>query len=123
MLIFRRQPRGFTNADLRALLADDPGRPPGTITPGQATYDLRRLKEHGFIRRIPHSPATTSPTSGWPRPCSSPAHMTVSAESSRAIKTLATIGSRLSILADAPRCAANIAWMSYLKCPFLHEPL
>jgi hypothetical protein len=55
MLIFRLQPRGFTNADLRALLADYLGGPPGTITPGQATYDLRRLKEHGFIRRIPHS--------------------------------------------------------------------
>jgi hypothetical protein len=47
MLIFRLQPRGFTNADLRALPADYLGRPPGTITPGQATYDLRR--------RIPHS--------------------------------------------------------------------
>ena len=55
LLIFRLQPGGFINADLRALLADYPGRPPGTITPGQATYDLRRLKEHGFIRRIPHS--------------------------------------------------------------------
>ncbi len=29
-----------------------------------------------------------------------------------AIKTLSTIGSRLSTLADAHRCAANIAWMS-----------
>jgi hypothetical protein len=55
VLIFRLQPRGFTNADLRALLADYLGRPPGTITPGQATYDLRRLKDHGFIRRTPHS--------------------------------------------------------------------
>jgi len=55
MLIFRLQPRGFTNGDLRALLADYLGQPPGTITPGQATYDLRRLKDHGFIRRIPHS--------------------------------------------------------------------
>jgi len=55
LLIFRLQPNGFTNADLRALLADYLGRPPGTITPGQATYDLRRLKDHGFIRRIPHS--------------------------------------------------------------------
>ena len=55
LLIFRLQPNGFINADLRALLADYLGRPPGTITPGQATYDLRRLKDHGFIRRIPHS--------------------------------------------------------------------
>jgi hypothetical protein len=55
LLVFRLQPRGFVNADLRALLADYLGRPPGTITPGQATYDLRRLKDHGFIQRIPRS--------------------------------------------------------------------
>jgi hypothetical protein len=28
---------------------------PGTMTAGQATYDLRRLRVHGLIRRIPHS--------------------------------------------------------------------
>jgi len=55
LLIFRLQPNGFVNADLRTLLADYLGRPPATITSGQATYDLRRLKDHGFIRRIPHS--------------------------------------------------------------------
>jgi hypothetical protein len=55
LLIFRLQPGGFTNAGLRALLAEYLGRPPRTITPGQATYDLRRLKDHGFIERIPHS--------------------------------------------------------------------
>jgi hypothetical protein len=55
LLIFRLQPNGFINADLRALLADYLGRPPGTVTPSQATYDLRRLKDHGFIERIPHS--------------------------------------------------------------------
>jgi hypothetical protein len=55
LLIFRLQPNGFINADLRALLADYLGRPPGTVTASQATYDLRRLKDHGFIERIPHS--------------------------------------------------------------------
>jgi hypothetical protein len=55
LLIFRLHPCGFINADLRALLADYLGHPPGTITSGQATYDLRRLKDHGFIQRIPHS--------------------------------------------------------------------
>lgn len=55
LLMFRLQPRGFTNRDLRTLLADHLGRPPGTITPGQATYDLRRLREHGLITRIPHT--------------------------------------------------------------------
>jgi hypothetical protein len=34
-----------------------------------------------------------------------------------AIKTLSTIGSRLSSLADAHRRVANIAWMSYLNRP------
>jgi hypothetical protein len=53
LLMFRLQPRGFTNKDLRVLLADHLGRPPGTITAGQATYDLRRLREHGLIERIP----------------------------------------------------------------------
>jgi hypothetical protein len=55
LLMFRLQPRGFTNRDLRALLADHLGRPPGTISPGQATYDLRRLREHGLIARLPHT--------------------------------------------------------------------
>lgn len=55
LLMFRIQPRGFTNRDLCVLLADHLGRPPGTVTPAQATYDLRRLREHGLIGRIPHS--------------------------------------------------------------------
>ena len=28
---------------------------PGTMTAGQATYDLRRLRTHGLIERIPHT--------------------------------------------------------------------
>jgi hypothetical protein len=55
LLLFRLHPRGFNNNDLRTLLTDHLGRPPGTITPGQATYDLRRLREHGLIHRIPHT--------------------------------------------------------------------
>jgi hypothetical protein len=58
LLIFRLHPAGFLNKDLRALLGEYLGRPPhgpGSITPGQATYDLRRLREHGLIQRIPHS--------------------------------------------------------------------
>src|SRR6266700_3810149 len=53
--IFRLHPAGFTSRDLRALLGELLGQPPGTITPGQATYDLRRLREHGLIERIPHT--------------------------------------------------------------------
>ena len=58
LLIFRLHPAGFLNKDLRALLSECLGRPPhgpGSITPGQATYDLRRLREHGLIQRIPHT--------------------------------------------------------------------
>jgi len=58
LLIFRLHPGGFLNKDLRSLLGDYLGRPPhgpGSVTPGQATYDLRRLREHGLIERIPHT--------------------------------------------------------------------
>jgi hypothetical protein len=55
LLVFRLHPGGFLNKDLRELLAGYLGRPPGTITPGQATYDLRRLREHGLIERLPHT--------------------------------------------------------------------
>ena len=58
LLIFRLHPGGFLNKDLRGLLGEYLGRPPhgpGSITPGQATYDLRRLREHGLIERIPHT--------------------------------------------------------------------
>lgn len=55
LLVFRLDPAGFTSPDLRALLGELLGRPPGTITPGQATHDLRRLREHGLIQRIPRT--------------------------------------------------------------------
>jgi len=51
-------PGGFLNKDLRSLLSEYLGRPPqgpGSVTPGQATYDLRRLREHGLIERIPRT--------------------------------------------------------------------
>jgi hypothetical protein len=55
MLIFRLQPAGFTNRDLRALTAQLRGLPLEAISTGQMTYDLRRLRLHGLIERIPHS--------------------------------------------------------------------
>ena len=55
LLIFRTHLRGFTNADLRRLVEDLRGLPPGSITTGQTTYDLRRLRTHGLIERRPHS--------------------------------------------------------------------
>ena len=55
LCLFRLMPRGFTNRDLRAHLEPLLGRQPATLTTGQATYDLRRLKHHGLIEKIPHS--------------------------------------------------------------------
>src|SRR5450755_2816034 len=55
LAVFRLSVRGFTNRDLREQLAPLLGLLPGAITAGQATYDLRRLRVHGLIQRIPHS--------------------------------------------------------------------
>src|SRR3954469_24408663 len=52
LLVFRLLPNGFLNRDLRALLAGLLGA--DTITAGQMSYDLRRLRVHGLIIRIPH---------------------------------------------------------------------
>ncbi|HET9969545.1 MAG TPA: hypothetical protein VFQ68_15020 [Streptosporangiaceae bacterium] len=55
LCVFRLLPHGFTNRDLRTCLAPLLGLTPGAMTSGQLTYDLRRLRIHGLIERIPHS--------------------------------------------------------------------
>lgn len=55
LLIFRLQPDGFTNRDLRAITAQLRGLPDDAVTTGQMTYDLRRLRLHGLIERVPHT--------------------------------------------------------------------
>jgi hypothetical protein len=55
LTVFRLSVRGFTNRDLRKHLAPLLGLLPGAMTAGQATYDLRRLRTHGLIQRIPHT--------------------------------------------------------------------
>ena len=55
LCIFRLLPHGFTNRDLRTCLAPLLGLAPEAMTSGQLTYDLRRLRNHGLIERIPHS--------------------------------------------------------------------
>jgi len=55
IVIFRLLPDGFANRDLRAHLAPLLGVPADSLTPGQMTYDLRRLRLHGLIQRIPHT--------------------------------------------------------------------
>jgi hypothetical protein len=52
---FRLLPHGFTNRDLRTHLAPLLGLDPEAMTSGQISYDLRRLRIHGLIQRIPHS--------------------------------------------------------------------
>jgi hypothetical protein len=53
ILVFRLLPHGFTSRDLREHLAPLLGRDPSTITSGQMSYDLRRLRLHGLIERTP----------------------------------------------------------------------
>lgn len=55
VVIFRLAPNGFTNRDLRGLTGQLLGKDPDQVTPGQMTYDLRRLREHGLITRVPHT--------------------------------------------------------------------
>jgi DNA-binding transcriptional ArsR family regulator len=55
LLMFRLLPNGFLNRDLRGLLAGLLGRQPDDITAGQVSYDLRRLRAHGLITRVPRS--------------------------------------------------------------------
>src|SRR5262249_51227492 len=55
LCVFRLLPRGFTNRDPRTHLAPQLGLSPGHMTSGQITYDLRRLRTHGLIERIPRT--------------------------------------------------------------------
>ena len=55
LLVFRLQPNGFTNRDLRTHLTGLLGADPNTWPVGRATYDLRRLRLHGLIERIPRT--------------------------------------------------------------------
>ncbi len=55
LCVFRLLPGGFTNADLRHHLAPMLGKLPEQMTSSQITYDLRRLRHHGLIERIPHT--------------------------------------------------------------------
>jgi len=50
---FRLLPCGFSNHDLREQVAVLTGLTPTTISQGRMTYDLRRLRLHGMIERIP----------------------------------------------------------------------
>jgi len=53
LVVFRLLPDGFRNRELRAHLAPLLGIDPVHMTPGRMTYELRRLRLHGLIERIP----------------------------------------------------------------------
>jgi hypothetical protein len=55
LLIFRLHADGFTNPELRMLTAQFRGLDPQAVTAGQITYDLRRLRMHQLIARVPHT--------------------------------------------------------------------
>ena len=55
LTVFSLQLRGFTNQEMRLLLAQLLGLDPTNYPAGRMTYDLRRLRLHGIIERIPRS--------------------------------------------------------------------
>src|SRR5215208_1569759 len=55
LVLFSLQMRGFTNQEMRPLLAQLLGLDPANYPIGRMTYDLRRLRLHGIIERIPRS--------------------------------------------------------------------
>jgi hypothetical protein len=55
LILFVFQLRGFSSRDLREPLAHLLGLRPDQLTAGRMTYDLRRLRLHGLIERLPKS--------------------------------------------------------------------
>jgi hypothetical protein len=53
LILFCFQPEGFRNRQLRPLLAQWLGTSESQMSPGRMSYDLRRLRLHGLIERIP----------------------------------------------------------------------
>jgi hypothetical protein len=52
---FALSPTGFRHRDVRTHIAQFLGRDPDQYAAGHMTYDLRRLRLHGLIERVPHS--------------------------------------------------------------------
>ena len=55
LVIFRLQPAGFSARDLRRHLAPLVGLEPNELRQGRLSYELRRLRLHGLIERLPRS--------------------------------------------------------------------
>ena len=77
VLMFVFVAHGFTNKDLRQTFGVLLGRRPQDITPGRMSYELRRLRLHGLIQRLPRTCpgpiAIDSPMRDCERRCSIPA--------------------------------------------------
>jgi len=65
LLVFRLLPRGFANHELRQHLAPLLGKEPTELTQGRMTYQLRRLRLHGFIVRLPGTHRYEVTQRGW----------------------------------------------------------
>jgi hypothetical protein len=65
LLLFRLLPRGFSNRELRDHWAPLLGKNSQSMTPGQMTYHLRRLRLHGLIERVPKTHRYRVTDSGW----------------------------------------------------------
>jgi hypothetical protein len=55
LCLFALSPTGFRHRDVRAHIAQFLDRAPDQYAAGQMTYDLRRLRLHRLIERVPHS--------------------------------------------------------------------
>jgi len=55
LLLFQLLPTGFSNRHLRQHFASLLGQPPDSLTQGQMTYHLRRLRFHGIVEPIPQT--------------------------------------------------------------------
>ena len=55
LCLFLTLPEGFRHAGMRTWMAQALGLPLADYPPGRMTYDLRRLRLHGLIERIPRS--------------------------------------------------------------------
>jgi hypothetical protein len=55
LCLFALSPTGFRHRDVRMHIAQFLGRDPDHYAAGHMTYDLRRLRLHGLIERVPHS--------------------------------------------------------------------
>jgi DNA-binding HxlR family transcriptional regulator len=53
LILFRLLPNGFRSSDIRLHLAGLAGSPPEALGQGAVSYQLRRLRLHGLIERVP----------------------------------------------------------------------